>query len=148
MEIYQGKIKRNQRSTKTVMKRWLNGLEKVWKTDFDDMSVDNRVEASVEDKKALAVMEESLKMVSGHFQVMLPWKQHPPPLPNNKKMAEERLQSLKNCLMKDDEMLEKYKCACREDPIGRVGEERMSNLVFTPPSSHTSNETRKGAGGF
>lgn len=54
--------------------------------------------ASLEDKRALHVMEESVKLVDGNFQVALPWRQDPPVIPNNKPMAERRLQSLKNLL--------------------------------------------------
>ena len=64
--------------------------------------------ASVEDKRALHVMEESVKLVDGHFQVALPWRKDPPGIPNNKPMAEKRLRSLKNRLEKDGELLEKY----------------------------------------
>ena len=64
--------------------------------------------ASVEDKRALHVMEESVKLVDGHFQVALPWRKDPPGIPNNKPMAEKRLRSLQNRLEKDGELLEKY----------------------------------------
>ena len=43
--------------------------------------------ASVEDKRALHVMEESVKLVDGHFQEALPWRQDPPGIPNSKPMA-------------------------------------------------------------
>ena len=43
---------------------------------------------SVEDKRALEVMERTLKMVDGHYQVALHWRYDPPYLPNNRVIAE------------------------------------------------------------
>ena len=65
-------------------------LERLWKTDFENSEVETRVSASVEDKRALEVMERTLKMVDGHYQVALPWRYDPPYLPNNRVVAERR----------------------------------------------------------
>ena len=40
-----------------AMTRETRELEKLWKTDFVDVTVDNKVEASIEDKRALILME-------------------------------------------------------------------------------------------
>jgi len=48
-------------------------LERLWKTDFESSEVDTRVCASLEDKRVLEIMEGTLQMVDGHFQVALPW---------------------------------------------------------------------------
>ena len=53
-------------------------------------------------------MEYSVKLVDGHFQVALPWREDPPDIPNNKIMAERRLRSLRNRLMKDTELFKRY----------------------------------------
>ena len=53
-------------------------LERLWKTDFESSEVETRVCASLEDKRALEIMERTLKMVDGHFQVALPWRHDPP----------------------------------------------------------------------
>ena len=50
-----------------------------------------------------------MKKVNGHFQVALPWKSYPPSLPNNREMAERRCQLLKRRLLKDEDLLLKYK---------------------------------------
>ena len=47
-------------------------LERLWKTDFENSEVETRVCASLEDKRVLKVMERTLKMVDGHYQVALP----------------------------------------------------------------------------
>ena len=84
-------------------------LERLWKTDFENMEVETKVCASVEDQGALEIMEGSLREVNGHFQVALPWRHDPPYLPNNKVMAERRALLLRRRLMKDEDLLEKYR---------------------------------------
>ena len=56
---------------------------------------------SVEDKRALAVMESSAKLVDGHHPVALPWREPVPKLPNNRVLAEQRLQLLKKGFLRD-----------------------------------------------
>lgn len=53
-------------------------LERLWKTDFENMEVETKVCASVEDQRALEIMEGSLREVNGNFQVALPWRHDPP----------------------------------------------------------------------
>jgi len=84
-------------------------LERLWKTDFESSEVETRVCASLEDKRALEIMEGTLKMVDGHFQVALPWRHDPPFLPNNRIVAERRGLLLKKRLLKDEALFEKYK---------------------------------------
>ena len=84
-------------------------LERLWKTDFESSEVETRVCASLEDKRALEIMEKTLKMVDGHFQVALPWRHDPPFLPNNRIVAERRGFLLKKRLIKDEALYEKYK---------------------------------------
>ncbi|CAB4028223.1 Hypothetical predicted protein, partial [Paramuricea clavata] len=89
-------------------------LERLWKTDFEGSLVETKVCPSVEDKKALQIMEKTLKIVDGHFQVALPWKNNPPYLPNNKIVAERRGLLLKKRLLRDDELLKKYRTTFNE----------------------------------
>ena len=84
-------------------------LERLWKTDFENSEVETRVSASVVDKRALEVMERTLKMVDGHYQVALPWRYDTPYLPNNRVVAERRGLLLKKRLLRDEAMREKYK---------------------------------------
>ena len=86
-------------------------LQRLWNTDFNESAVNNKSSLSVEDKKALEMMEQSLKRKDGHFQVALPWREEPVNIPNNKPMAERRLESLKRRLRKDGKLFEKYKQA-------------------------------------
>ena len=84
-------------------------LERLWKTDFESSEVDTPVCASLEDKRALEIMEGTLQMVDGHFQVALPWRYDPPFLPNKRIVAERRGLLLKKRLLKDEALFEKYK---------------------------------------
>ena len=87
----------------------LQQVEKFWKTDFVDSISSSKVSMSVEDERALRILEESTKMVSGHYQIALPWRQQPPYLPNNRILADQRLQLLKKKFLRDHKLFERYK---------------------------------------
>ena len=89
-------------------------LERLWKTDFGDSAVVTDTLPSIEDNKALNKMEQSLQRVDDHFQVALPWREESPYLPNNKPMAEQRLQLLKKRLLKDEDLLMQYRTTMQE----------------------------------
>ncbi|XP_067045816.1 uncharacterized protein [Acropora muricata] len=87
----------------------LSQVEKFWKTDFVDTLSSTKVAMSVEDEKALKLMEDSVVKVSGHYQVALPWRFQPPYLSNNRIAAEKGLQLLRNKFRRDEEFFRKYK---------------------------------------
>ena len=76
--------------------------------------VGTKVSPSIEDKMAVNKMEESLRRVGNHFQVALPWRPGCPHLTNNTSMAEQRLQLLKKRLLKDKDLLAKYRTSIQE----------------------------------
>lgn len=84
------------------------------KTDFADSLSSSKAAMSVEDEKALAIMEDSVKKVSGHYQVALPWRQQPPYLPNNRVAVEQRLHLLKKRFLRDPEFFARYKTAIND----------------------------------
>ena len=77
--------------------------------ELNDSKYDARPTMSQNNRKALVIMERTVMMENGHYQMALPWKTFPPNLPNNKPQAKHRLQKLKNRLPKNPELLEKYK---------------------------------------
>ena len=83
-------------------------LEKFWKSDFGDSLTSSKPCMSVDDRKALRTMEGSLKKVKGHYQIALPWKNLSPCIPNNRIVAEHRLNLLKKKLLNDKEICKKY----------------------------------------
>ena len=99
-------------------------LERLWNTNFKESESYDKVSPSVEDNKALRVMEDSVKLVDGHFQVALPWRKDPPDIPNNKIMAERRLRFLRNRLMKDTELFKRYTEAI-QDYIAKAHAEKV-----------------------
>jgi hypothetical protein len=64
---------------------------------------------SIEDRKALKMMEESATIVDNHYEVGMLWSQNNPQLPNNRYVAFKRLQHLKNRLKKDEVLHQKYR---------------------------------------
>ena len=83
-------------------------LERMWRTEFADNLACTKTGLSLEDKEALTMMEESVKHDGKHYEICLPWRDGQPCLPNNRFMAEKRLQSLKRRLSRDQELLEGY----------------------------------------
>ena len=63
---------------------------------------------SRQDKQALNTYEDSARLVDGHYEIAIPWKCHPPDLPNNKPLAEHRLNLLRKKLLKDPELYSRY----------------------------------------
>ena len=83
-------------------------VQTLWSTDFGDgISVFDQP-YSREDKTMFNLLETSVKMTNGHYQLPLPWQPGITELPNNKEMAFRRLLSLKGRLAKDNELRTKY----------------------------------------
>lgn len=79
-----------------------------WEMEFNDSQFSIEKGLSQDDKRALAIMEDSAELRGGHYEVALPWKVFPPDLPNNKIVAEHRLGLLKKRLLKDPQLHRKY----------------------------------------
>ena len=76
--------------------------------EFNDSVYILKLEMSVDDSRALGMMEGSVQLKNGHYEVGLPWKNFPPSLPNNRSLAEHRLNLLKRRLLKDPELFSQY----------------------------------------
>ena len=63
---------------------------------------------SREDRVAYERMKNSIKMVDGHFQLLLLWKKEGLQLPKNQQMVENRLASFNKHLSRDTELYSKY----------------------------------------
>ena len=87
-------------------------LEKQFKQyinrDFCESTAYSCKAMSMEDKKALAVLEDTAKLVDGHYQLAIPWRDIQPCLPNNRSVAEHRLKHLKRKLSRDVGLCKKY----------------------------------------
>lgn len=84
-------------------------FEQYCNIEFNDTKHhDDTTAMSLEDKRALHIMEESATLKDGHYEVALPWRSFPPELSNNKVIAEQRLNSLKKRLLKDSTLHANY----------------------------------------
>jgi hypothetical protein len=84
-------------------------IERMFQMDFNETHATSATEMSVEDRKALSIMENSAKLVDGHYQIALPWRNGTPSLPNNKQMAEKRLISLQWRLKRNPVLRKQYR---------------------------------------
>ncbi|KAL9976464.1 hypothetical protein ACROYT_G013771 [Oculina patagonica] len=84
-------------------------MESMFRNDFNEPMITSKVAMSVEDRRALSQMEESAKLVNGHYQLALPWKCKPVSLPRNRDFALGRLRKLKKRFQRDVHLFEKYK---------------------------------------
>ena len=66
--------------------------------DFCEREIEDKPENSQEDKRFIEKMEQSQKIVDGHYEFCLPFKNDSPLLPNNQVMAINRLKSLQKKL--------------------------------------------------
>ena len=79
-----------------------------WRLDNIDSGVEEQ-QMSVEDHRVLTLWEDTTWKEDGHYYCHIPFKSHPPGLPNNKMVAEKRLGSLRRRLLGDRELHCKYK---------------------------------------
>ena len=105
-------------------------IEHMYNADFTETTVSSKEMMSIEDRRALAIMESTVQVVDGHYQLSLSWKYENPSLPNNRAMALKRLDLLKRRLEKDVDLKRKYKETVEEYislghaqkiPAGQVG---------------------------
>ena len=77
--------------------------------EFSDTFYESKTSMSLNDRKALNIMEETVKLENGHYEMALPWKSYPPRLQNNRTLAERRLLQLKRRLLREPLVHQKYK---------------------------------------
>eukprot|EP00794_Sanderia_malayensis_P013184 gene13184-14532_t len=99
--------------------------------EFNDSKYPSEAAMSQNDRQAQQIMENTVKLVEGHYEMALPWKQYPPHLPNNKSLAEHRLSLLRKRLKKDPIVHEKY-----EEFVGKMLRKDYARRV--PDNASTS----------
>ena len=83
-------------------------IERLWKMDLIPESPETELGTSKEDRLALISMNQSKRLVDGHYQLALPWKPGAPSLDNNRTIAESRLNNLKKRFDKNPDLHENY----------------------------------------
>ena len=80
----------------------------ILQTDFHESFVSSSEKVSQEDKRFLAIMQEEISMVDGHYQMPLPFKEKHPHLSSNRNLALQRLSQLKRRLKRSQTFKEHY----------------------------------------
>ena len=62
---------------------------------FSECLATKKFAMSGEDRRALAILENSAYLMDGHYQLALPWRYRPPSLQNNHCVALRRLKFVK-----------------------------------------------------
>ncbi|KAK3741593.1 hypothetical protein QZH41_012537, partial [Actinostola sp. cb2023] len=83
-------------------------LERLCNSELTESTAEVRECMSLEDRRAKAIMDNTVTFVNGHCQIGLPWKYDSPQLPNNRSMSERRLELLKKRLLRDHVLAKKY----------------------------------------
>jgi len=84
-------------------------MEQFLRLEDIDMNKSSKKGLSIEDQESLNKMKNSVRLVNGHYLVGMLWKSEDPWLPDNRQMAEARLQSLKGKLERDENFHRKYR---------------------------------------
>ena len=83
-------------------------VEKFWKLDTGHMLADKEPAMSEEDKKVIKIWDGSARVEESHYVLDIPFKDLQPQLPNNRSIAEKRLQNLGRRLIRDEDLRKKY----------------------------------------
>lgn len=92
----------------TVKRISVLNLEELWqqqfKTDFPECGYDEQPGQSREDQRFMKLVQDSARLVDGHYQVALPLRKSCVNMPNNKKVAEQRALNLKRRFKRDSSL--------------------------------------------
>ncbi|CAH8485099.1 unnamed protein product [Dicrocoelium dendriticum] len=88
-------------------------LEQMYEREFDGLD-SPRLAMSVNDRRALRLMEASKRKVGTHYEIALPWQAGRPRLPDNRQFALMRLAMLKKRLLKNAALRQAYTKAVEE----------------------------------
>ena len=80
----------------------------MYQHDFSEVTNED-TPVSIEDRRALSIMDQSINHRNGHYEIALPWKNNQVKLPPNRALAERRLECLKKRLLNDDNLCQRYK---------------------------------------
>ena len=87
-------------------------MESFWKLEHLGITREYSAPFSVQDKRALKVIEETLTKLDGHYEIGILWKDKDIHLPNNRAVAE-----LRRRLEQDAELKQRYTAAIKDNII-------------------------------
>jgi len=91
-----------------------NQLEEFWKIESYSTTRPETKPLSLEDTRALKLIDSSISLMDGHYQMGLQWRDGNPVLPYNRPLAEAKLQYLKKRFRRDPELEVKYRDVIQE----------------------------------
>jgi hypothetical protein len=83
-------------------------VERFWQTESFGVKVDADKSFSIQDQKALEVLEANTRFSNGHYEVPMLWKNENVKMPFNRDMANKRFQTLSKRFEKDNDFQSKY----------------------------------------
>jgi hypothetical protein len=86
-----------------------------WKTESFGCKYAEETSRSVEDKKALEIVESTTKHIGDRYETALLWKEDDVTLPNNRVVAEKQLFSLERRLVRNEELATAYRDTIESD---------------------------------
>ena len=89
-------------------------LEKLYNTEFSDVTTIEESKHSVEDEEAINIAQSSIKLIDGRYEVGVPWKLPRIELPNNESLALRRLNYLMHRLNRDEQLCKSYADAIQD----------------------------------
>ena len=117
-------------------------LNYMFSYDFCEAASDTDLSPSVEDIQALNQMDSFVRKVDGHYELPLPWRTGCPSLPNNRQVAEKRLNCLRKRFNEEPDLFQQYKDRMNgyEDQgyIRKVPEDAYSDKVWYIPHHATT----------
>ncbi|WP_348538382.1 hypothetical protein [Streptococcus dysgalactiae] len=83
-------------------------LLKLYNQEFGDTDDSEEIQQSVEDQEAVKIVKSSAKLIEGHNELAVPWRDSECHLPDNRQMALGRLAHLRRKLKKDEMLRTRY----------------------------------------
>ena len=89
-------------------------VQQFWNLDHGHLAADTPHCMSVENTRAVKIWNDSIKLTDGHYMMDIPFRKENPELPDNRVLAEKRLQYLGKRLQKDSELHRRYSAGIKE----------------------------------
>ncbi|KAK3748900.1 hypothetical protein QZH41_002891 [Actinostola sp. cb2023] len=112
----------------------LQCVEEWWRTVAFGTKYENETPRSVEDKKALEILENTVKHLGDRYEVGMLWRDQDVEFPDNRAMSEKRLKSTERRLKRDETLADKY-CAIIDDYVNKGYAKKLSPKEASMPTS-------------
>ena len=126
-------------------------LGEFWKIESYGTARSETKPLSVEDRRALKLIDNSISLLDGHYQMGLLWRDDNPVLPYNRPLAEARLQYLKRRFRRDPELEVKYRDVIQDcvdkgyaRKLSKQEVAAVSNITWYIPHHPVTNPNKPG----